>query len=203
MGDRDFEHTVLVTGAGSGIGRAAVDLYRERGWRVVALDLTDAGLRDAITHFDRILSVNLRGTALGIRAALPAFRAAGGGSVVVTSSVAGLRGDPTTWAYNATKAGLINLVRALAVDYAHENIRINTVAPGFTRTGLTAGAWRDEASSASLISRVPMLRWSEPREQAEVIWFLTSPAASYITGAVFVADGGVSASNGFLDPPGR
>jgi NAD(P)-dependent dehydrogenase (short-subunit alcohol dehydrogenase family) len=89
------------------------------------------------------------------------------------------------------------------VDHAHENIRINTLAPGFTRTGLTAGAWQDEEGSARLIGRVPMLRWSEPREQAEVIWFLTSPAASYVTGAVFVADGGVSASNGIMDPPRR
>jgi meso-butanediol dehydrogenase / (S,S)-butanediol dehydrogenase / diacetyl reductase len=178
------KQVVLITGAASGIGRAAVELYAERGYSVVAVDVNatllsgltalggpvatlrgdvassetsekavrlaltrfgrldaavlNAGIggggplegRAAIRNFDRIIAVNLRGVLLGIRAVVPALRAVGGGAIVATSSVSGLRGDPGTWAYNASKAGVINLVRALAVDYAAENIRINAIAPG-------------------------------------------------------------------------
>jgi NAD(P)-dependent dehydrogenase (short-subunit alcohol dehydrogenase family) len=155
----------------------------------------------AIERLDRILAVNVRGVALGIRAAVPALRAAGGGSVVVTSSVSGLRGDPSTWAYNTAKAAVINLVRATALDYAVEDIRINALAPGLTLTGLTAGQWEDREFAARLTRRIPAQRWAAPREQAEVVWFLASPAASYITGETIVADGGLSASNGILLPP--
>ncbi|MFD8222061.1 SDR family NAD(P)-dependent oxidoreductase [Streptomyces sp. NPDC059697] len=92
----------------------------------------------AIERFDRLVAVNVRAAALGIRAAVPALRAAGGGAIVATASVSGLRGDPGTWGYNATKAAVINLVRATAVDCAAQNIRINAIAPGLTETAMTA-----------------------------------------------------------------
>jgi len=245
---------VVVTGAASGIGRAAVELFAERGFGVVAVDVAKEGLAElagidsvvtlvgdvasdevndaavelALTTFGRldvsvlnagiggagpldsegaldrlehILAVNVRGVASGIRAALPAFRAAGGGSVVVTSSISGLRGDPGVWAYNASKAAVINLVRGLALDYAVENIRINTIAPGAARTGMTEGLFTDPAIATALTRRVPLQRWSTPREQAEVIWFLASPAAAFITGVTVPVDGGLSASGGLLPPP--
>jgi meso-butanediol dehydrogenase / (S,S)-butanediol dehydrogenase / diacetyl reductase len=157
--------------------------------------------RDAIRNFDRIIAVNLRGVLLGIRAVVPALRAAGGGAIVATSSVSGLRGDPGTWAYNASKAAVINLVRALAVDYAPQNIRINAIAPGLTATGLTARQTADPDLGPFLTRRIPQQRWADPREQAEVLWFLTSPAASYITGATLPVDGGLSANGGILLPP--
>jgi len=245
---------VLITGAASGIGRAAVELYAERGYSVVAVDVNatllsglaalggpvatlrgdvasaetsekavrlaltrfrrldaavlNAGIggggplegRDAVRNFDRIIAVNLRGVLLGIRAVVPALRAAGGGAIVATSSVSGLRGDPGTWAYNASKAAVINLVRALAVDYAAQNIRINAIAPGSTATGLTARQAADPDLGPFLTRRIPQQRWADPREQAEVLWFLTSPAASYITGATVPVDGGLSANGGILLP---
>jgi len=248
---------VLITGAASGIGRATAQLYTERGYRVVALDVDEAGLdklaadaaadailvgdaadpaanraavdlavsrfgrldaavlnagiggagplesSGALERFDRVLAVNVRGVAAGIRAAVPALRAVGGGAIVATSSVSGLRGDPGTWAYNATKAAIINLVRGLAVDYAAEDIRINAIAPGGTRTALTAGQIAHPVLGAEIAARIPAQRWAEPREQAEAIWFLTSPAASYITGAVLSVDGGLSANGGILPPPPR
>jgi meso-butanediol dehydrogenase / (S,S)-butanediol dehydrogenase / diacetyl reductase len=157
----------------------------------------------ALERFDRLLAVNVRGVAAGIRASVPALRAVGGGSIVVTSSVSGLRGDPGVWGYNASKAASINLVRAAALDYAAENIRINAVAPGGTLTAMTAGVLADPDAAAALTARIPLLRWSEPREQAEVIWFLTSPAASFITGVVVPVDGEITASTGILPLPQR
>ncbi|WP_436764411.1 SDR family NAD(P)-dependent oxidoreductase [Streptosporangium sp. V21-05] len=155
----------------------------------------------AIDRFDRILAVNVRGVALGIRASLPALRAAGGGSIVATSSVSGLGGDPVTWAYNAAKAAVINLVRGAAIDYAVENIRVNAIAPGGTATAMTAGVLSHPTLGPAVTGRIPQRRWADPREQAEVIWFLASPAASYVTGVTIPVDGGLSANNGILLPP--
>ncbi|MFF5235165.1 SDR family NAD(P)-dependent oxidoreductase [Dactylosporangium sp. NPDC000521] len=155
----------------------------------------------AIAALDAIHAVNVRGAALGIRAAAPALRAAGGGAVVVTASVAALRGDPYTWAYNTTKAAAVNLVRSAALDYAYQGIRINAIAPGLTLTARTAAVHEDAERAGELTRRIPLGRWAEPHEQAEVIWFLASPAASYITGEVLVSDGGLSASNGVFLPP--
>lgn len=155
----------------------------------------------AIERFDRVFAVNVRGVVLGVRAAVPALRASGGGAIVATSSVSGLRGDPGTWGYNATKAAVINLVRALAIDYAAEGIRINAIAPGGTATGMTAAQVADPAFSHFITSRIPAQRWADPSEQAEVVWFLTSPAASYVTGVTVPVDGGLTANGGILLPP--
>ncbi len=155
----------------------------------------------AMEQLDRVHAVNVRGAALGIRAAAPALRAAGGGAIVVTASGAGLRGDPYTWAYNATKAAAINLVRSAALDYGYQGIRINAIAPGITLTPRTAPVKHDPRLFANINRRIPLGRWGDPREQAQVIWFLATPESSYITGAVIPSDGGLTASNGFLLPP--
>ncbi|WP_371481793.1 SDR family NAD(P)-dependent oxidoreductase [Kitasatospora sp. NBC_00315] len=155
----------------------------------------------AIERFDRLFAVNVRGVALGIRAAVPALRAVGGGAIVATSSVSGLRGDPGTWGYNATKAAVINLVRGAAIDYAAEQIRINAIAPGGTVTAMTGSQVADPRFSRAITSKIPLQRWAVAREQAEVIWFLTSPAASYVTGVTLPVDGGLTANGGILAPP--
>ena len=249
------QRVALITGAASGIGRAAAELYAERGHAVVAVDVDEPGLDKlagagpsvatlvgdaasdsdneaavalalarfgrldavllnagiggagplespgALDRLDRILAVNVHGVASGVRAAVPALRAAGGGAIVATSSVSGLRGDPGIWAYNASKAAIINLVRGLAIDYAAENIRINAIAPGGTVTALTAGQYDHPVLGAEIAARIPLQRWADAREQAEVLWFLTSPAASYVTGTVLPVDGGLSANGGILPPP--
>lgn len=156
----------------------------------------------SVAAADRIFGVNLRGPIHGLKAAIPALREARG-SAIITSSVAGLRGDPGNWAYNASKGALINLVRAFAIDYAAEGVRVNAIAPGLTRTGITANVHRDPALLAVIERRIPLGRFAEPREQAEAIWFLASPAAGYITGTTLVVDGGLDANLGILPLPGQ
>ncbi|RCG21017.1 SDR family NAD(P)-dependent oxidoreductase [Sphaerisporangium album] len=253
-GSSEPSRAVVVTGAASGIGRATVELFAQRGTGVVAVDHDEAGLKafagderivtlagdvssedanraavalalerfgrldgavlnagiggtlplehpGALEAAERILSVNLRGPILGIRTAAPALRASGGGSIVVTASVAGIRADPGNWAYNASKGALLNLVRAASLDYAVQGIRVNALAPGLTRTRITAGVHENPALLSLIARNIPLQRFAEPREQAEAVWFLISPAASYITGTALVVDGGLDASLGLLPLP--
>lgn len=200
--------TVVGDVADESVNRSAAELALATFGRIDSVIL-NAGIGgtpalespEAINRADRIIGVNLRGPILGLRATIPALRESRG-SAVVTASVAGLRGDPGNWAYNATKAALINLVRACAIDYAGAGVRINALAPGLTRTGINAAITADPGRRVDLERRIPLGRFAEPVEQAEAIWFLTSPAASYITGTTLVVDGGLDANLGILPLPG-
>jgi len=157
----------------------------------------------AIERLDEILAVNVRGVALGVRHAAPAMRVHGRGAVVVTASTSGLGGDPGSWAYNASKAGVINLVRAMAIDYAAQGIRVNAVAPGPVETGMTRRLLDAPELHRQMARRIPLQRWGQPSELAEAMWFLASPAASFITGVTLPVDGGLSANAGHFDLPAR
>lgn len=157
----------------------------------------------AIERLDQILAVNVRGVALGVRHAAPAMRIHGQGAVVVTASTSGLGGDPGSWAYNASKAGVINLVRAMAIDYAAQGIRVNAVAPGPVETGMTRRLLDAPELHRQMARRIPLQRWGQPTELAEAMWFLASPAASFITGVTLPVDGGLSANAGHFDLPAR
>jgi meso-butanediol dehydrogenase/(S,S)-butanediol dehydrogenase/diacetyl reductase len=116
--------------------------------------------------------------------------------IVNTASISGLGGDYGFAAYNAAKAGVINLTRTLAVDHGKDNIRVNALAPGLVNTPLT-GALADVPGLAEAWhALIPLGRAAEPHEMAEVIAFLVSDAASYITGSTIVADGGMTAHTG-------
>ena len=115
-------------------------------------------------------------------------------------STSGLRGDPDLWAYNASKAAVINLVRAASVDLGPRGIRINAICPGPTETGMTERALNNIEYYEDLRRRMPLQRWGTPDEIASVISFLISTQASIVTGAVVTADGGMSANAGQFFP---
>lgn len=156
------------------------------------------GLIDRIpmATFDRVMNVNVRAVALGIRACLPALRKVEGGSIVVTGSTSGLGADPGGWTYNASKAAVINMAKAIALDVAHEGIRVNAVCPGPTKTGMTEGMRARPEVSETMRRVVPMARWGEASELAAAVAFLLSPDSSFITGVALPVDGGVTATTG-------
>lgn len=153
-----------------------------------------------IENFDRTMDVNVRAVVLGIRAAVPALKSSNGGAIAVTASTSGVGGDPNMWAYNTSKAAVINLVRAAALDLGPIGIRINAVAPGPTETAMTGRILDHHEIYEGLRRRTALQRWAKPEEVAEVMSFLVSPAASIVTGALIPADGGIGASTGQFLP---
>ena len=134
--------------------------------------------------WDKIIAINLTGVFNGIKAAVPALKAAGGGSIVNMSSLAGLRGEAGMPGYVATKFGVRGLTKAAALDLARYGIRVNSIHPGIVRTPLSA-----EGPKVSM-SHVAMNRIGEPIEIANLTAFLASEESSFSTGAEFIADGG-------------
>lgn len=251
-GGRNAGRVIAVTGAGSGIGRAAVERLVDEGASVVAVDLTaeslewcagapgadriatvvgsvteestnDEMVAVAVQRFgalhgvflnagvgtfgviqsasmemlDRALEVNVRGVALGIKAAIPELRKVDGGAIVVTGSTSGLAADPGNWSYNASKAAVINMARGAAIDLATLGIRVNAVCPGPTRTNMTK-SMIDRGGDKQVRRSVPMGRWGEPSELAAAASFLLSKDASFITGVALPVDGGLSADSGAI-----
>jgi NAD(P)-dependent dehydrogenase (short-subunit alcohol dehydrogenase family) len=233
----------IVTGAASGIGKAAAELFRSEGARVLAADRTqgedivplDAGseaevgalVAKAVADFggidivfanagisggmagmfeqssadwQEILQVNLIGPFLLVKYAAPEMKKRGGGSIICTASVAGLRAGAGGPAYSASKAGLINFVKVAATQLVSSNIRINAICPGLIETGMTAPVyeWARSTGRAEKIGRLnPMKRGGQPEEIASVALFLATEAASYVNGQAIAVDGGLSASHPF------
>jgi meso-butanediol dehydrogenase / (S,S)-butanediol dehydrogenase / diacetyl reductase len=168
--------------------------------------------------WNRTLAVNLTGTFLGIKAAVPVMRRQGGGAIVNTASISGLAGDYGLAAYNAAKAGVVNLTRVAALELARHRIRVNCVCPGGIATPLLGSViggnepvphWRTASGSAPrltadqqrryrerLTQAHPLRRLGNAEEIAAVVAFLASDDASFVTGSAIVADGGVTAHTG-------
>ncbi len=231
----------IVTGAGSGIGKATVALFREHGATVIGADLQgadvtcDAGdegqvaalIADTVATYGwldiffanagiagglasifeqspddwaEILRVNLLGPAVAIKHAAPHLKARGGGSIICTASVAGLRSGAGGPAYSASKAGVISLVKTAAHQLTGSNVRVNAICPGLIETGMTQFVYeraRAKGQEDRLGHLNPLKRGGHPHEIAAAALFLASDESSYVNGHALVVDGGLSASHPF------
>jgi cyclopentanol dehydrogenase len=143
-------------------------------------------------QWDKIIAVNQTGAWLGMKYTLPLMRQAGGGSIVNINSVYGLIGSGTSVAYHASKGGMRVLSKTAAMEFAKDNIRVNTIFPGGIDTGIDTGQ-SDEETKAMIeqfLKLIPMGRMGKPIEIANAVLFLASDESSYITGAELVIDGG-------------
>lgn len=238
----------LITGAGSGIGRATALLAARCGAAVAVADLdpvageqtvseikqaggeaifvatdvaVDEDVRAAVEaaveqfgglHFahnnagvgspggvceadesgwQRTIAVNMTGTFTCLRHEIAHMRSHGGGSIVNTASLWGIRGGNHSAAYVATKHAVVGLTRSAALDYGSEGVRVNAIAPGIIRTPMTTP---HAQALQTLIDRAPDRRWGEPEEVAQTVVWLASDAASLVTGSVLTVDGGISAT---------
>jgi len=249
------DKSIVVTGAGSGIGRAASLLFAAEGGRVLAADVTegvdetvamiaaqggtaqairaDAGHEPAVIRmieaaveahggldvifanagisggmanifdtdvslFTDVLRVNLIGPFLAIKHGAPRIAERGGGAIVLTASVAGIRSGAGSPAYSASKAGVINLAAVAAQQLSGSNIRVNALCPGLTETGMTKPTF-DYARDAGKMDRVgrlnPLKRGAQADELARAALFLASDDASYVNGQALAVDGGLSSSH--------
>ena len=150
-------------------------------------------------RFDELMAINVKGPFLGLRAAIPAMRRRGGGSVIITSSIAGLTGAPRLAPYATSKHAVIGLMRSAAKEFAPEGIRVNTVNPSPVNTrmmrSIEQGLSPDEPEQAVqvLTAGIPMQRYAEPQDIANLMLFLASDESAFITGSVYSADGGSAA----------
>lgn len=154
------------------------------------MDLTDE-------YWRKVIEVDLYSVFYGCKAVIPHLRKAGGGAIVNNASVSGLFGDYGMAAYATAKGGVVNYTRNLAVDFARENIRANVLCPGAVDTPLFSGLKAAPAVYDAFIKAIPMKRPAQPSELGEVVAFLVSDAASYMTGAVVPVDGGLTCTTGF------
>ncbi len=246
--------SVLVTGGGSGIGRAAclafaregadvgvadvsvagaestIEEVRKTGRKAVAIqvDVTDpasvqamvtqagttlsnlhvlvnsAGVREIVpflelpfAEWQRIIAVNLTGTFLCSQAVARHLVTQGsGGKIINLASVAGLTAVPNRAAYVASKHAVVGLTKEMALELADKNIQVNAVAPGVVRTAMTESYFDKPSVVATLQKAHPAGRWAQPEEIANLILYLASPEAAFITGATFPIDGGFLAGKG-------
>jgi NAD(P)-dependent dehydrogenase (short-subunit alcohol dehydrogenase family) len=141
-------------------------------------------------EWDRVIDINLKGVFLGIKYAIPELIKAGGGAIINTSSLLGLKGQKYVSAYNASKAGVVMLTQNASLEYGNYNIRVNAIAPGVIDTPII-DHWKQDERKWPIISRANALRRiGTPDEVANAVLFLASDEASFITGTTLSVDGG-------------
>jgi NAD(P)-dependent dehydrogenase (short-subunit alcohol dehydrogenase family) len=243
--------TILITGAAGGIGRATVNLFSEKGWRVIGVDRNIFGegfpknglfiqsdiarpedmhaifekahaftdsldalvnnaamqvakplIETTVEEWDAVMAANLRSVFLGVKLAHPLLKARGGAAVVNVSSVHAIQTSANIAAYAASKGGLLALTRAMAIEFAPDNIRVNAILPGAVDTPmLRAGLGRGHLGGSDMQERLDNLarktvngRVGTPEEIAHAIYFLAdNEQSSFMTGQALVIDGGATA----------
>jgi NAD(P)-dependent dehydrogenase (short-subunit alcohol dehydrogenase family) len=145
--------------------------------------------------FELVINVNLKGVFLGCKYGIPALERAGGGSIINTASFVAVMGSATSQsAYTASKGGVLALTREIAIEFARRKVRANALCPGPVNTPLLAGLLRDPAARARRMVHIPMGRLAEANDIAQAVVFLASDESSYVTGATFLVDGGITAA---------
>lgn len=149
------------------------------------------------SRFDQVMAINVKGPFLGLKSVVPAMQKRGGGSVVITSSIAGISGTPNMVAYGTSKHATIGLMKAAAKEFAAMNIRVNTVNPSPVNTrmmrsiedGMAPGA--GDQAKAMMEARIPLGRYGEPEDVARVMLYLASDDSAFVTGSIHMVDGGM------------
>ncbi|MDA0977756.1 MAG: SDR family oxidoreductase [Proteobacteria bacterium] len=150
-------------------------------------------------RFDQVIAVNVKGPFLGLQAAIPAIKKRGGGSIIITSSVAGVGGSPNVAPYVTSKHAVIGMMKSAARECAHMNIRVNTVNPSPVETRMMRSLEEGfapgdgEAIRQQMRANIPLGRYAEPEDIAKVMLFLASDDSEFVTGSVYMADGGSTA----------
>jgi len=254
MAGRLAHKVALITGAASGMGRAAAELFAAEGAQVVVSDVSEAAgqdVVDAITAaggaatfvradvaravdceamvraatetfgglhvlynnagifpaddggaldtpeatWERVMEINLKGVWLGCKAGIPAMLASGGGSIVNVASFVAIMGAATAQiAYTASKGGVLSMTREIAVEYARQGIRANSLCPGPIATPMLEELMSDPERRARRLVHIPMGRLGQAEELAKAALFLASDESSFMTGAQLVVDGGITAA---------
>jgi len=143
-------------------------------------------------QWDKILDTNAKGAFRVCKAVVPLMEAQGGGKIVNLTSVAGLRPSPGMGMYGISKAAIIMLTQVLAVELGRANIQVNAIAPGVIKTRFSQMLWQTPQIAEPLLRSLPLGRFGEAEDVAGLALFLASPASDYVTGAVFVVDGGMN-----------
>jgi NAD(P)-dependent dehydrogenase (short-subunit alcohol dehydrogenase family) len=146
------------------------------------------------SQWDKIFEVNVKGYYWLCRAAAEQMRRHGGGKIINVASIAGLQPAAMMGVYSVSKAAVLMLSRALAVELGPDNIQVNAIAPGFIKTRFSAALWDNPAIYETLVSQTPAGRMADPDELTGIALFLASAASDFTTGAVFVVDGGYTIS---------
>jgi NAD(P)-dependent dehydrogenase (short-subunit alcohol dehydrogenase family) len=145
--------------------------------------------------WDMVIDINLKGVFFGCQYAIPALQRAGGGSIINTASFVAVMGAAVPQiAYTASKGGVLAMTREIAVEFARQNIRANALCPGPVETPLLAELLADPARRQRRLVHIPMGRFARPEEIANAALFLASDESSYVNGATFLVDGGITAA---------